>query len=98
MHGVALDVKWLREAVSDENGQGDIAYAGVGAIIIMFVAVTVFECVMVVIAYARSVPFDPLPIAQAFSLITGAVFSTGLAGLTAYMLATRKPRDEPKDQ
>jgi hypothetical protein len=58
------------------------------------VFVTAFECVMVLVAYIRGVPFDPLPLAQAFALIVGAVFSTGLAGLTAYMLATRKPKPQ----
>ena len=83
-------MSWWREAVSDEEGQGDIAYGGVASIIVMFVAVAAFECAMVLVAYVRGVPFDPLPLAQAFALIVGAVFSTGLAGLTAYMLATRK--------
>jgi hypothetical protein len=96
MHGVAVVVSWWREAVSDENGLGDIAYGGVASIIVAFVFVTTFECVMVAIAYIRGVPFDPLPLAQAFALIVGAVFSTGLAGLTAYMLATRKGDRSPQ--
>ena len=87
-------MSWWREAISDEDGQGDIAYIGLATIIVMFVAVATFECVMVLIAYIRGVAFDPLPLAQAFALIVGAVFSTGLAGLTAYMLATRKPKQQ----
>ena len=89
---------WLREAVSDENHEGDIAYAGVAAIIVMFIFVSLFLCAMVTTGYLREKPFDPLPLAQAFSLVTGAVFTTGLAGLTGYMLATRKQRFAPPDQ
>jgi hypothetical protein len=91
-------MSWLREAVSDDNGLGDIAYAGVGSIIVMFVGVSVYLCAMVTVGYIRDESFDPLPIAQAFSLITGAVFSTGLAGLTAYMMATKKTRTAQPDQ
>jgi hypothetical protein len=93
-----VDVSWLREAMSDEAGQGDIAYGGLGAIIAMFIFVSVFLSAMVMTGYLRDEPFDPMPLAQAFSLITGAVFTTGLAGLTGYMLATRKQPTAQPDQ
>jgi hypothetical protein len=64
----------------------------------MFVFVSLFLSGMVMIGYLREKPFDPMPLAQAFSLITGAVFTTGLAGLTGYMLATRKQHPAQPDQ
>jgi len=91
-------IRWLREAVSDENGQADIAYISLFALMIAVGMVVLFICVMVGISYFRCTEkcaFDPLPLGQAVGLISAAFFGTGLTGLAAYMLATRKPKDAP---
>lgn len=101
--------KWPREAISDSDGVADVAYVSLFVLIGSMVAVTLFLCGMDAVSYFRCVPliksdvivnctYNPLPLGQALGLVYGAGFSTGLGGLTAYMVATRKqprPHDAP---
>ncbi len=92
---------WLREATSDEFGQGDIAYGAIGALTGAAIGALIFLCVMSAIAYSKCIPlvtkqvvvnctFDPLPIGQAAGLIFGA-FSALIGALAGYMAMTRRP-------
>lgn len=93
-------LNWLREAISDEQGQADIAYISLLALMVAVGLVVLFICGMVAYDYfhcAKDCRFDPLPLGQSVGLICGAFFGTGLTGLAAYMLATRKPRDKAPD-
>lgn len=101
-------LRWLREAISDENGQADIAYASIAALTGAAIGALTFICTMATIAYFRCVPlikpdvvvncyFDPLPMGQAVGLIFGA-FGALIGALAGYMAATRKPRTASQDQ
>ncbi len=93
-------MNWLRESVSDESGQADIAYLAIAALTGAAIGSLVFICTMAAIAYFRCVPlvtpgvvvnctFDPLPMGQAAGLIFGA-FGALIGSLAGYMMATRK--------
>lgn len=93
---------WLREAISDENGQADIAYVAIGVLTFSAVGALGFISLMAAIAYFQCTPlvkadvvvncyFDPLPMGQATGLIFGA-FGALIGALAGYMAATRKPR------
>ena len=97
-------MNWLREAISDETGQADIAYAVIGALAGGALGALAFICAMSAIAYFRCIPlvkpdvvvncsFDPLPMGQAAALIFGA-FATLIGALCGYMAATRKQRPQ----
>jgi len=101
-------MNWLREAISDETGQADIAYAVIGALAGGALGSLAFICGMSAIAYFRCIPlvkpdvvvncsFDPLPMGQAAALIFGA-FATLIGALCGYMVATRKQRSSQPDQ
>ena len=93
---------WLREAVSDETGQADIAYIAIFALTCGALGSLFFISAMSAVAYFRCVPlvkpdvvvncaFDPLPMGQAAGLIFGA-FGALIGSLAGYMVATRKQR------
>jgi len=97
-------VKWLREAISDETGQADIAYAAIALLTLSATLSLGFVSLMQAISYFRCVPlvkadvvvncaFDPLPMGQAAGLIFAA-FASLIASLSGYMLATRKQRPQ----
>lgn len=101
-------MKWLQQAMSDDTGQGDIAYGAIGVLTLAAVLSLAFLFTMSAIAYFRCVPlvtaavvvnctYDPLPAAQGTALIFGA-FATLIAALVGYMAATRKQRPAQGDQ
>jgi len=94
--------RWLREAISDEAGQADIAYIAIFALTCGALGSLFFISAMSAVAYFRCVPlvkpdvvvncaFDPLPMGQAAGLIFGA-FGALIGSLAGYMVATRKQR------
>ncbi len=44
---------WLREALSDERNQGDIAYASIGVLVVAMASSVTFLCAMSAISYSR---------------------------------------------
>lgn len=95
----------LREALTDENGQGDIAYIAIGALTAAAIGALTFIFGMSAWDYFSCRPlvkpdvvvncsFSPLPIGQAAGLIFGA-FATLIGALAGYMVATRR---QPKPQ
>jgi hypothetical protein len=95
-------MSWLSEAMTDETGQGDIAYGAIGALTGAAIGALIFIAVMSAISYFRCIPlvkpdvvvnctFDPLPMGQAAGLVFAA-FATLIGSLAGYMVATRKQR------
>ncbi len=95
-------MKWLQQALSDDQNQGDIAYGAIGLLTLAAVASLTFLFAMSATAYFRCIPlvkadvvvnciYDPLPAAQGTALIFGA-FSTLIGALVGYMAVTRKQR------
>lgn len=90
-------MSWIRESVTDSNGQYDVAFVslfGVGAATIGAIP---FMCFMAWLSWLRCVPsdkvscsFDPQPLGIAIGAAAGG-FATAVAALAAYMAATRKP-------
>ena len=99
----------MREALTDENGQGDIAYIAIGALTAAAIGALTFIFGMSAWDYFSCRPlvkpdvvvncsFSPLPIGQAAGLIFGA-FATLIGALAGYMVATRRqPRPQPQQQ
>lgn len=101
---------WLREAISDEHGQGDAAYISILSIAVTLVGTVVFLCMMSVVSYARcthvvdvsygkilatSCQFDPQPLALGIAAAIGA-FGAPIIALAGYMAATRRrEKDKP---
>lgn len=96
----------LRGALTDENGQGDIAYIAMGGLglavlgpILVMTAMSMvahFRCVphTIVVKEALTViacPYDPQPLGTAIGLACGG-FGIALGALAGYMAATRKPQ------
>jgi hypothetical protein len=101
-------MKWLHQALSDDSGQGDIAYGAIGLLTLAAVASLTFLFAMSAMAYFRCIPlvkadvvvnciYDPLPAAQGTALIFGA-FATLIGALVGYMAVTRKQRPQQGDQ
>lgn len=100
--------KWVRESISDENGQADIAYVAIAALTTGALGSLAFISFMAAVAYFQCTPlvkpdvvvnctFDPLPMGQAAGLIFGA-FGALIGALAGYMVATRTPRAKAADQ
>src|SRR4051812_47016452 len=93
----------FKQALTDENGQGDIAYLAIAGLTIAAIGALGFIFMMSAISYARCVPtriacdFDPLPVGQSAGLIFGA-FGALIGALAGYMAATRKQRPQQGDQ
>jgi hypothetical protein len=97
--------KWVRESISDESGQADIAYIAIAALTGGALGALGFVCAMSAWAFWTCIPlvkpdvvvnctYDPLPLGQSAGLIFAA-FATLIGSLCGYMLATRKPRSAP---
>src|SRR3954471_8456023 len=90
----------IREALTDENHQGDIAYLAIAGLTLAAIGALTFIFAMSTWSYANcKMPcaFDPLPVGQAAGLIFGA-FGALIGALAGYMAATRKPRPAQGDQ
>ena len=48
--------EWPREAISDEQGQADMAYVAIGALTVAAIVALAFVCVMSAISYHRCQP------------------------------------------
>lgn len=99
---------WLRESISDENGQADIAYISIAGLVLAMVSAIAFLCAMSAISYARCeqvvdvgqgvraaipCPYDPQPLALGIAACI-AGFGSPIAALAAYMAQTRrKPKE-----
>ena len=101
-------MSWLREAISDENQQADIAYVVIAMLSLAVVFSIAFLFAMSAWDYSVCKPittlatgteavthiqpcrFDPLPLGQSTGLIFAA-YATLFGGLSAYMIATRRP-------
>ena len=100
-------MKWLREAISDDQGFADMAYICIGALAASAIGALTFIFAMSVVSYVRcthivdvgegvraavACTFDPLPVGQAAGLVFGA-FAALIGSLAGYMAATkRSPR------
>jgi hypothetical protein len=97
-------MRWLREAISDNDGLADMAYICIGALAAAAIASLAFIFVMATVSYVRcthivdvgqgvraavACVFDPLPIGQAAGLIFGA-FAALIGSLAGYMAATKR--------
>lgn len=97
-------MKWLREAVSDQDGLADMAYIVIGALAVSAICSLAFILAMATVSYIRcthivdvgegvraaiSCVFDPLPVGQSAGLIFGA-FGALIGALAGYMAATRR--------
>lgn len=97
-------MKWLREAISDENAQADMAYICIGGLAAAAIASLAFIFAMSVVSYIRcthivdvgegiraavACTFDPLPVGQAAGLVFGA-FAALIGALAGYMAATKR--------
>jgi len=95
---------WFKQAISDENGQADMAYLVVGALAAAALGAITFVMGMSLISYIRCTKivdvgqgtrasiaciFDPLPVGQAAGLIFGA-FAALIGAFAGYMAATRR--------
>jgi hypothetical protein len=97
-------MKWLREAISDQDGVADVAYISVFVVAGAVLGAIIFVCLLTAIAYIRCTEvlainppvlcrFDPAPLGTAIGLICGG-FATAIGALAGYMAATRRaPRN-----
>ena len=99
---------WLKQAISDENNQVDMAYIVIGILATSAVAALSYVLVMATISYLRCTKivdvgqgikaalncvFDPLPIGQSAGLIFTA-FAALIGAFAGYMAATRRRTKE----
>lgn len=102
---------WTREALSDESGNGDIAYGAIAGLILTMIGSITFLCLMSAISYARcteivdvgggvrsAIPckYDPQPLAFGIAACLGA-FGSPIGALALYMAQTRR-REAAKPQ
>jgi Na+/proline symporter len=100
---------WLREAISDEKGQADMAYISIGGLILVMLGSIAFLCSMSAISYARctqivdvskdqraavACTYDPNPLGLAIAACLGA-FGSPIAALAMYMGQTRRREVPP---
>lgn len=85
-------MNWLRSALTDEAGQYDIAYIGMGALIVIVLGAIPSLLLMAVWALYAGKTFDPQPLGVAIGAVC-AGFAAALGSLAGYMAATRKPRE-----
>ena len=97
-------MKWLREALTDENGVTDVAYVSIFMVTLGILAAIAFICIMSAISYftcyhitdvglgqRAQVPctFDPQPVGVALAAVCTA-FAAMVGALAGYMAATRR--------
>lgn len=88
---MASKTHWLRSALTDEHGQYDIAYIGMGALVLIVLGAIPWVLVLASIALAYSRPLSDLwGVGAAIGAICGG-FAAALGALAGYMAATRKP-------
>lgn len=102
-------MSWLREAISDENKQADMAYVAIGALIGTLIGSVGFLCMMSAISYYNCqeivdvgqgirasvrCKYDPNPLGIAIAACIAA-FGSPIGALAGYMVATRR-REPPK--
>ena len=51
-----IGMNWVREAISDEKGQVDMAYVSIGILTVTAVAALIFICSMSAISYSKCMP------------------------------------------
>jgi hypothetical protein len=88
---VSSRAHWLRSALTDEHGQFDIAYIGMGALIVIVLGAIPSLLLMAVWALYAGRAFDPQPLGIAIGAVCGG-FAAALGSLAGYMAATRPTR------
>lgn len=88
---------FLRALVVDEKGQPDVCNFAFLWVVVAVMGVITFDCLMSSVDYFRckkDCHFDPLPIAQAAGLVTGAL-AAALPALGGYFRLMRR-KDDPQ--